>query len=98
MEIPVQSSAATTLLEIFKSGRPLVYVRSPEEGRVSDLLRSAARQLGAATPLPVWTWSLTQGLFSGEQAAQAGNDNPDRAAAPCSMSRFRSPRRRACSA
>jgi AAA+ superfamily predicted ATPase len=83
MEILLHSHAATTLLEIFKSGRPLVYVRSAEEDRVGGLLRSVGRQLGAPTPLPVWTWSLTQGLFSGEQAAQAGSDNSDNAAAPC---------------
>jgi SpoVK/Ycf46/Vps4 family AAA+-type ATPase len=81
MEIPVHSRAATTLLDIFQSGRPLVYVRSAEEDRVSDLLRSVGRQLDAATPLPVWTWSLTQGLLSSEQAAQDGNDNRDKAAA-----------------
>jgi hypothetical protein len=45
MEIPVHSRAATALLEIFESGRPLVYVRSAEEGRVADLLRNAGRQL-----------------------------------------------------
>jgi AAA+ superfamily predicted ATPase len=84
VEIPVHSRAVTTLLEIFKSGRPLVYVHSAEEDRVSDLLRSAGRQLGAAAPLPVWTWSLTQGLFSDEQAAQTGNDHPDKATGLCS--------------
>jgi SpoVK/Ycf46/Vps4 family AAA+-type ATPase len=83
MEIPVHSRAATALLDIFKSGRPLVYVRSAEEDRVSDLLHSVGRQLDTATPLPVWTWSITQGLFSSEQAAQDGNDNPDKGAAPC---------------
>jgi AAA+ superfamily predicted ATPase len=59
------SRAATALLEIFQSGRPLVYVRSTEEGRVADLLREAGRRFDPAAPLPVWTWSLTEGL-SGE--------------------------------
>ena len=72
MEIPVHSRAATALLEIFESGRPLVYVRSAEEGRVADLLRNAGRQLRASKPLPVWTWSLTEGLSSDERRAQAG--------------------------
>jgi SpoVK/Ycf46/Vps4 family AAA+-type ATPase len=80
MEIPVHSRAATTLLEIFKSGRPLVYVRSAEEDRVTDLLRDAGRQLCASKPLPVWTWSLTEGLSSDKQETQACDHNPDNAA------------------
>jgi ATP-dependent 26S proteasome regulatory subunit len=82
MEVPVHSRAATTLLDIFKSGRPLVYVRSAEEDRVSDLLRSVGRQLDAATPLPVWTWSLTRGLCSSEPVAQDATDNRDAASEP----------------
>jgi len=80
MEIPVHSRAATALLEIFESGRPLVYVRSAEEGRVTDLLRNAGRQLRASKPLPVWTWSLTEGLSSDERGAQAGGHDPGTAA------------------
>jgi len=84
MEMPVNSRAATTLLEIFKSGRPLVYVRSAEEDRVTDLLRNAGRQLCASKPLPVWTWSLTEGLSSSEREAQDRDHNSDNAAeAPC---------------
>ena len=63
--------AATTLLEIFQSGRPLVYVRSTEEGRVADLLREAGRQFRPSTPLPVWTWSLTEGLSREDGKAEA---------------------------
>ena len=80
MEIPVHSRAATTLLEIFESGRPLVYVRSAEEGRVADLLRNAGRQLRASKPLPVWTWSLTEGLSSDEREAQTGGHDSGNAA------------------
>ena len=80
MEMPVNSRAATTLLEIFKSGRPLVYVRSAEEDRVTDLLRNAGRQLCASKPLPVWTWSLTEGLSSNEREAQDRDHNSDNAA------------------
>lgn len=80
MEIPVHSRAATALLEIFESGRPLVYVRSAEEGRVADLLRNAGRQLRASKPLPVWTWSLTEGLSSDERRAQTGGHDPGNAA------------------
>ena len=80
MEIPVHSRAAIALLEIFESGRPLVYVRSAEEGRVADLLRNAGRQLRASKPLPVWTWSLTEGLSSDERRAQAGGHDLGNAA------------------
>ena len=81
MEVPVHSRAATTLLEIFKSGRSLVYVRSAEEDRVTDLLRNAGRQLCAWQPLPVWTWSLTEGLCSSEREARAYDHNFDNAEA-----------------
>src|ERR1700730_381065 len=82
MEIPVHSRAATTLLGIFESGRPLIYVRSAEEGRVADLLRNAGRQLRASKPLPVWTWSLTEGLSSDERDTQdAGHDQGNAAEA-----------------
>jgi hypothetical protein len=80
MEIPVHSRAATTLLGIFESGRPLIYVRSAEEGRVADLLRNAGRRLRASKPLPVWTWSLTEGLSSDEREAQDGGHDQGNAA------------------
>lgn len=65
--------AAKTLLEIFQSGRPLIYVRSTEEGRVADLLLEAGRQMRPSAPLPVWTWSLTEGLSreNGTEEARA---------------------------
>jgi SpoVK/Ycf46/Vps4 family AAA+-type ATPase len=80
MENPVHSRAATTLLEIFKSGQSLVYVRSAEEDRVTNLLRNAGRQLGGPKPLPVWTWSLTQGLTRDEREAQIYDHNPNKVA------------------
>ena len=47
--------------EIFSSGRPLAYVRTAEEGRVVSLLRAAAA--GAfPSPVPLWVWSLTEGM------------------------------------
>jgi len=70
MENSVNSRAATTLLEVFESGRPLVYVCSAEESRVAELLRHSGRQLRGSKPLPVWTWSLTEGLSRDEREAQ----------------------------
>jgi SpoVK/Ycf46/Vps4 family AAA+-type ATPase len=66
LEIPTVSERHPTktwgaLDEIFASGRPLAYVRSAEEGRVVGLLRAAAA--GAfASPVPLWVWSLTEGM------------------------------------
>jgi SpoVK/Ycf46/Vps4 family AAA+-type ATPase len=55
-------------------------VRSAEEGRVADLLRNAGRQLRASKPLPVWTWSLTEGLSSDERREQTGGHDLGNAA------------------
>lgn len=64
--------AAAMLFNILESGRPLVYIRSAEEGRVAGLLRGASRQLGQSQPLPVWTWSLTEGLSPDKEQAGPG--------------------------
>ncbi|HXR37428.1 MAG TPA: hypothetical protein VN754_15830, partial [Candidatus Binataceae bacterium] len=67
MEQPVKSDshesrAAKIFREIFESGRPLTYVRSAEEQRVAKVLHEAGHNLFDSTPVPVWTWSLTEGL------------------------------------
>ncbi|HVN28866.1 MAG TPA: AAA family ATPase [Candidatus Binataceae bacterium] len=54
--------ALKTLVDVFRSGRPLVYIRSSEEGRVASLLRECATQINPGKSLPLWTWSLTEGL------------------------------------
>jgi SpoVK/Ycf46/Vps4 family AAA+-type ATPase len=56
-----QSRALATLREIVLSGRPLVYIRSSEEQRVTVLLRDAAATF-FATPVPLWIWTLTEGM------------------------------------
>jgi SpoVK/Ycf46/Vps4 family AAA+-type ATPase len=56
-----ESRGLAMLREVVESGRPLIYVHSPEEGRVMQLLRDAAARIFAA-PVPVFTWSLTEGL------------------------------------
>jgi SpoVK/Ycf46/Vps4 family AAA+-type ATPase len=61
MDDTTESRALRTLREIVESGRPLVYVRSAEEGRVIALLREVASAL-FAPPAPLWLWSLTQGM------------------------------------
>jgi len=56
-----ESRAFSSLKELIQGGRPLIYIRSPEEGRVHQLLLEAAQQL-FRTEVPVWTWSSTDGL------------------------------------
>jgi hypothetical protein len=55
-ENTVESRAARTIREVFASGRPLTYVRSAEEQRVSRVLREVGLLIGA----PVFTWSQTE--------------------------------------
>jgi len=63
-----QSRAAKMIQDVFDSGRPLAYVRSPEERRVARVL--------AGMGLPVWTWSLTEGMRCADGAAEAGTQSP----------------------
>ncbi len=64
--------------EIFQSGRPLTYIRSAEEQRVAKVLRQVALVLGAV-PLPVWTWSLTEGLRRDGRPPEPGTEAPRKA-------------------
>jgi SpoVK/Ycf46/Vps4 family AAA+-type ATPase len=67
-----ESRAAKMLREIFESGRPLTYVNSVEEQRVARVLREVGQRI-ESTPIPVWTWSLTEGMgrANGEAEAEA---------------------------
>src|ERR1019366_6016818 len=67
-----ESRAAKILREVFESGRPLTYVRTSEEQRAARVLREVGRRLFAPTVVPVWTWSLTEGMHRDGQAAEAG--------------------------
>src|ERR1700689_903862 len=58
----VESGAAKTVREIFESGRPLTYIRSSEEQRVARVLKEVSQNLRGTSPLPIWTWSLTEGM------------------------------------
>ena len=76
-----ESRAARTLREIFESGRPLTYIRSAEEQRVARVLREVAGRLFGPRPVPVWTWSITQGMRwedgEAEREAQAPREALD---------------------
>jgi hypothetical protein len=67
-----QSRAASTIREIFQSGRPLTYIRSSEEQRVAKILRDVAKELHPSSPLPVWTWSVTEEMHHDGVAPAAG--------------------------
>jgi hypothetical protein len=74
---PAESRAAKTIREILESGRPLTYIRSAEEQRVVRILSEGAKGPLASTPLPVWTWSLTEGMRrQGEEASFSATESP----------------------
>ena len=52
------------ILELFDSGRPLAYIRSPDEQRIGRLLSG----MGPA----LWTWSLTEGMHREGEPVQTG--------------------------
>lgn len=74
-----ESRAARILREVFESGRPLTYLRTSEEQRAGNVLREAALRLSGADTVPVWTWSLTQGLHRDNAPAEAGTQDPQQA-------------------
>jgi SpoVK/Ycf46/Vps4 family AAA+-type ATPase len=61
---PVESRAAKMVREVFDSGRPLTYIHSAEEHRVARVLQEVAAGWTGSAALPVWTWSLTEGMRS----------------------------------
>ncbi len=63
------------LRKVFESGRPLTYVHSAEEQRVGTVLREAGQRL-ASRPVPVLTWSLTEGMRRDNHSAESGTNDP----------------------
>ena len=57
-----ESRAYRALKEMFQGGRPLIFVCTPEEGRVRMLLEDIAERLFSPR-LPFWSWSITLGLL-----------------------------------
>jgi len=56
-----ESRAAQELREVFESGRPLTYIQSSEEMRIRHLLDDVNQRL-FQPPVPLWTWTVTEGL------------------------------------
>jgi len=70
-----ESRAGRTIRDIFESGRPLTYIRTSEEQRVGTVLREVAEGPFSREPLPIWTWSLTEGLQR-DDVRQPGTEAP----------------------
>ena len=64
------------LREVFESGRPLTYIRSAEEQRVGSVLREVGLRLLPSEPVRVWTWSLTEGMWSDDEGSIANTHDP----------------------
>ncbi|HUA19512.1 MAG TPA: AAA family ATPase [Bryobacteraceae bacterium] len=71
-----ESRAARMVREVFESGRPLTYIRSAEEQRVARVLAETGYRLCPSAPVPVWTWSLTEGLGRLGVAPEAATESP----------------------
>jgi SpoVK/Ycf46/Vps4 family AAA+-type ATPase len=71
-----ESRAAKLIREAFESGRPVTYVRSSEEQRVASVLYEVARRIGTGAALPVWTWTMTDGLRLDDAPAEPGTTDP----------------------
>ncbi len=73
---PAESRAARMIRESFESGRPITYIRTTEEQRVSTVLRTLAATMFSAGAVPVWTWSLTEGMRRSAGPDEAGTESP----------------------
>jgi SpoVK/Ycf46/Vps4 family AAA+-type ATPase len=71
-----ESRASKLIREIFESGRPVTYIRTAEEQRVAGILREVSNRLNPSNPVPVWTWTLTEGLHRDTQPPGAGTQSP----------------------
>ncbi len=70
------SRAVKMIRDVFESGRPLTYIRTSEEQRVALVLRELAKTLIPSTPVPLWTWSVTEGIRLEGGEPEAGTCDP----------------------
>jgi SpoVK/Ycf46/Vps4 family AAA+-type ATPase len=71
-----ESRASKLIREIFESGRPVTYIRTAEEQRVAGILREVSHRMSPSDPIPVWTWTLTEGLHRETQPPGTGTQSP----------------------
>jgi hypothetical protein len=71
--------ALAEIKDLIDAGRPIVYIHSPEEDRIEQLLRDASAKLFDAK-VPVFNWTGTEGL-RGEDGNRIGEETRDPRAA-----------------
>ena len=69
------SRALARLKDLIDAGRPLIYIHSPEEARIQQLAREAGARLFPA-PVPVYSWTLTDGLRGPDGSAVPATTEP----------------------
>jgi SpoVK/Ycf46/Vps4 family AAA+-type ATPase len=74
--LAAESRASRMVREVFESGRTISFIRSSEEQRVGRVLREVGARLNEAQPLPVWTWTLTEGLRREGEPVQPATTAP----------------------
>lgn len=84
-----ESLASKQLRALFASGRPLLYITSAEELRIGRLLREAARHF-FQKPVPLWSWTITEGMQRVDDAP-LGNATTDPRAALDFIASFEGP-------
>jgi hypothetical protein len=65
---PAENRALAEIKELIDAARPLVYLKSAEEERVQQLLLDSAQRL-FAEPVPLYTWTVTEGLLGPDGAS-----------------------------
>ncbi len=63
----MRESSAEQLQKLIAARTPIIYIKSWEEGRVEDFLRSLVKQ-GIAKGMVFYRWSCTQGLLSDDRS------------------------------
>ncbi len=79
MKSHVESRAAKMIREVFESGRPITYLRCAEEQRAARVLSEVDHALSGALsggPLPLYTWSLTEGFRRDGKEVNATTRDP----------------------
>jgi len=73
-----ENRALTEIRGLLQAGRPLIYVRSPEEKRVEALLNEAVQKI-LASPVPLFTWTATEGMRDANGESHGSDVTPGEA-------------------
>jgi len=72
---PTRHRAIDEIKDLIDAGRPLVYLKSPEEDRIHHLIEQVAATL-FSPPVPVYTWTVTEGMRGPDHAVVPGTLEP----------------------